>query len=181
MKTTLLILVAAILLPAQTSCRSREEQNKKAEETGQAATEKKAGFLKGVGEGLKGAGKEAIESVSEGIGEVIKGANEGFDKSMVRMEVRVPEEQKAYITASRTEVHTNDSTLKKEIIVYIVFEKDCDGKLLLKAYDNGEEEIGRSAVTIKETSDNSRFVGFPFDERTPFTLIQYLTLEYKSK
>ncbi|MDR3261670.1 MAG: hypothetical protein LBT78_07515 [Tannerella sp.] len=180
MKTTLSILVAAILL-ALTSCRSREEQNKKAEETGQAVTEKKAGFLKGVGEGLKGAGKEVAELVSEGIGEVVKGANEGFDKSMVRMEVRVPEEQKEYLTVSRTEVHTNDSTLKKEIIVYTVFEKDCDGKLILKAHDKGGEEIGRSAVTVKETSDNGRFVEFPFDERTSFTLIHYLTLEYKSK
>jgi hypothetical protein len=43
MKTTLSLLVSAIL-PALNSCGSREEQDRKAEKTGQAVTEKNAGF-----------------------------------------------------------------------------------------------------------------------------------------
>lgn len=177
------VTVGAILMVALvlTSCWSREKRNQKAEEAGQAVTEKQASFVKGIGQGLKGLGKEAVETVSEGVGEVLKGGNEGLDKSLVKIEVRVADKLKETLGATRAETNLNDSTQAKEVIVYTIFEKDFDGKLVLKAFDKGNQEIGRSVVALKEASDNSRFVEFPFDKRTSFTLIKYLLLDAKSE
>ena len=158
------------------SC-SRDAKNKRAQEKGQTLVEKEGSFIKGVGDGLKGVGKDAAESISEGVGEVLKGSNEGFDKSLIKKEVRVSEGLKDFLKATRCEISQSDSIQKKELIVYIIFEKDFDGKLVLKAFDNNDKEIARSAVEVKEKSNNSRFVEFPFDNRTAFDLIQYLTLE----
>ena len=174
---SIIFLVSILLLSA---C-SREARNKRAQEAGQTTTEEKASFIKGIGDGLKGAGKEAAESISEGVGEVLKGSSAGFDNSLVKKEVRVKEELKAFLNATRCEISPNDSLQKKEVIVYTIFENDFDGKLVLKAFDKDNAEIARSSVSIKEKSDNSRFIEFPFDNRTSFNQIQYFILEDRAK
>jgi len=177
LKLSIIFIVSVVLF---SSC-SKEARNKRSQEAGQAVTEEKASFIKGVGEGLKGMGKDAAESISEGVGEVLKGGSEGFDKSLVKKEVRVKEELKAFLKTTRCEINQNDSLQKKEVIVYTIFENDFDGKLVLKAFDKNDEEIARSSVSVKEKSDNSRFVEFPFDTRTSFSRIQYFTLENRAK
>ena len=160
------------------SCGDREKRNKRAEEKARAKTEKQASRVKGIGEGLKGVGADAVESVSEGVGELFKGAKHGLDKSIVQKDIEVAEDLLPFVTISRCEVHQNENdSIKKVILVYAVFEQDFDGKLLLKATDKNNQEIGRSSVVIAETADNSKFIEFPFDERTSFTLIKQLRLE----
>lgn len=176
-KTLSLILISVLFL---FSC-SREQRNKKAEEKGQRKVEKQASFIKGIGEGMKGLGKDAIESVSEGVGEIVKGANEGLDKSFVKIDIRVSEELAPLVQASRCEIHQNDSSRKKGVLVYTIFEDDFDGRLVLKAFDKENNELGRSAIAVTEAADNGHFIEFPFDERTSFTLINYLTLEHRAK
>jgi hypothetical protein len=175
MKKALIIITAMLMLVA---C-GREDRNKRAEDKGQTLVEKKSSYLKGIGKGLKEKGKDAAEALSEGVSEVFKGASEGFDKSLVQLDVRLSDNLKELVSVSRSEIHTNDSLLKKEIIVYTVFEKDCAGQFILKAFDKNDKEIGRSVVAIKEQADKSRFVEFPFDDRTSFSLIQYLVLDMK--
>ena len=180
-KMLTLFLVAVILL---TAC-SREERNKRAHDAGQKITEEKSNFIKGIGEGLKDAGKGAAESISEGVSEVFKGANEGFDNSQVKKEVKVSEELNAFLEVTRCEIsdgiRQKDSTLTKGFVVYTVFEKDFEGKLVLKAFDKNDKEIARSVLEVNEKSDNSRFVEFPFDKRTAFDLIKYLSLDKRSE
>jgi 5'-3' exonuclease len=173
LKLLIIIIVSVVLLFA---C-NREARNKRAQQAGQAVTEEKASFLKGLGEGLKGVGKEAAESLSEGVGEVLKGGKEGFDKSFIKKEIRVKKELQAFLNATRCEINQMDSLQRNVAVVYAIFENDFDGKLVLKAFDKNDEEIARSAVFVNEKSDNSRFVEFPFDNRTSFLQVQYLTLE----
>ncbi len=174
------LLLTTIVLVTAISCRSREERNRLAEEKAQAQTEEKASMVKGVGEGLKNTGKKASESLAEGIGELYNGANEGFDKSLVKKDIRVCDSSKEWITVSRTEQQASDTT-NKNVSVYLVFEKDCKGKLLLKAYDSGANEVGRSTMEINEKADNAHYVNFAFDARTPVSLIRYFTIEFKEE
>lgn len=175
-KSLIIILLGMVTLSA---CGDREKRNKRAEEKGQARTEREASFIKGIGEGLKGTGKEAIESVSEGVSELFKGANEGFDQSWVKVAINVAEELEPIVSISRSEIYENDSTRKKGILLYAVFEQDYNGKFLLKAFDKDDKEIARSNVLITEIADNSCFIEFPFDERTSFSLIKKLKLEHR--
>ena len=174
LKSLSFMLIASCFLLS--SCGDREKRNKRAEEKARAKTEKQASRVKGVGEGLKGVGADAVETVGESIGELFKGAKHGLDKSLVQLGIEVAEDLLPFVTVSRCEVHQNDS-IKKAILVYAVFEQDFDGKLLLKATDKNNQEIGRSIVVVTETADNSKFIEFPFDERTTLTLIKQLKLE----
>ncbi|MDR2926403.1 MAG: hypothetical protein LBU76_10740 [Azoarcus sp.] len=84
------------------------------------------------------------------------------------------------MNVTRAEVSRNASSQEQEMILYTVFEKDFNARLILKAFDKNHKEIGRSAVSVQEQSDSSRFVGLPFDSRTSFSLIQYFILEHRS-
>ncbi|MDR2926402.1 MAG: hypothetical protein LBU76_10735 [Azoarcus sp.] len=42
---------------------SKDARNKRAQESGRAVTEQQANFIGGVGDGLKGTGKDAAESI----------------------------------------------------------------------------------------------------------------------
>lgn len=179
MKQTILVLIFAFtMIGILNSCMSREERNKRAEEKGRSRIEEQASNVKGMGEALKEAGKEAMESLTEGTGNVIKGANEGFDQSLVKIDIRLADNAKEYCAATRTRVDT-DSLGKKQVISYMTFGKACKGKLIMKMFDKADQEIARSVIHVDKMEDEAMNVEFPFDQRTSFMLIKYGTLEYK--
>jgi hypothetical protein len=116
MRKLKLLIICIVSVSLFSAC-SREARNKRAQDTGQTIVEEKGSFIKGVGDGLKGVGKDAAESISEGIGEVLKGGNEGLDKSLVKKEVRVSEDLKVFLKATRCEFSQNDSIKNKDFIV----------------------------------------------------------------
>ena len=60
---------------------------KKAEEEGNGLVSIKSKMIKGAGDALKSDGKEAIASASEGIGEVVKGANQVLIKVLLEQNI----------------------------------------------------------------------------------------------
>lgn len=169
-----LIVVTAML----SSCLSSEEKKKQAEEEAREKTEKQISRAKGVGEALKETGNSAMESITEGVGEVIKGANKGFDKSFVNVEMRLSDGAKACFNATRTRIDT-DTLGNQEIISYLTFDKECSGKLTMRLFDEADQEVARSVIRVDEPADEARNVAFPFDQRTSFSLVKYGTLDYK--
>ena len=127
------IMLIAILLSCVLlfSC-SREERNKRAQEAGQIVVEEKASFAKGVGEGLKGVGKEAAESLGGGVGEVIKGGVVGIDDSLVQKEVRVADELQTILNVTRCEIGRSTSLPERIVTAYTIFDNNFDGRLVLK-------------------------------------------------
>lgn len=67
MKKTFLF-AASLSVLFMNSCLSKDEKKQKAEDEGNILVETKARFIKGIGDGLKGEGKDAAESISEGAG-----------------------------------------------------------------------------------------------------------------
>lgn len=175
MKKLLFVLATAALA----SCASKEEQKKQSEEEGNFLVAKESRFVKGIGDALKDEGKVAAESVSEGVGEVFKGFDKGFDKSLTKITVKANDDVSTYIKLGRTAKHYNDTTLKTDVIIYAIFEKDFSGKLLLKAFDKENTELGRKTLEIKKKADDVEYLSFQFDERTPLSLADTYTLEIK--
>lgn len=168
------------LIITMISCASKEERKKQAEEDGNTLVEEKSSFIKGVGDALKKDGKEAAESVSEGVGEVFNGVNKGFDNSLTKIDVSTADVFKQYIELGRTGKHYNDTTHKTDIIIYAIFKKDLKGKLLLKAFDKEKKELGRKTVEVNKKTDDAEYINFEFDERTPLSLADAYTLEIKN-
>jgi len=101
------------------------------------------------------------------------------DKSLVKINVKAADEVKEYFTVGRTGKHYNDTTYQTNVIVYTVFNKDFKGKLVLKAFDKENAEIGRKTLEVNKKTDDAKYIDFVFDKRTPLSLADYYTLEIK--
>jgi hypothetical protein len=177
-KVYLLLLVALIAVSA---CKSKEEEKNDAEATSKFLTEKKARIAKGVGEAMKGEGKEAAASVSEGAGEVLKGGSSGFDKSLVKVTVEADKVliDKGIEVSRAARLPELNSKGQEGITVYVICNKTFGGTLLMKAYDASGEEVGRSSAALKGGVDSAQYVNFYFDNRTPLNVVKKYSLKQK--
>jgi len=177
-KLTLQILVFGLSI-LFVSCLSNEEKKKKAEEEGNAMISIKSKLLKGAGDALKGDGKEAVESASEGIGEVIKGISSGYDKSINQAKVLSDTTFAKTFEIGRTEKQYSDTAKLKKVTVYLITKEAYHGQIRLKAFNQDNTEIGRSSLDIEMDVDEAKFFDFEFDKRTPLLQADYFTISKK--
>ncbi|WP_196888528.1 hypothetical protein [Aureivirga sp. CE67] len=173
MKKLLVIIFACSL----GSCLSLEEKKEKAEKEGNSIVSIKSKLIKGAGDALKSDGKEAAESASEGLGEVIKGTSSGFDKSLARVNVKSDSTFSKVFEIGRTAMNVEKDTSK--IVVYLIANKDFNGKVKLKAFDNMEKEMGRKTMPVNMKEDDAEYFDFIFDKRTPLSQVEYYEIELK--
>lgn len=78
---------------------------------------------------------------------------------------------------------TSKSTVPSEkiVTVYLVFKKDLEAPLVLKAFDKNDMEIGRAEVSVAGIADDARYVDFNFDVRTPLTNLAYCGIQFKNQ
>ena len=164
---------------AMASCSSLEEKKKAAEEEGNAIVSLKSKLVKGAGDALKSDGKEAAESASEGVSEVIKGLTSGYDKSINQAKVLADSIFLESFEIGRTEKNYSDTSATKSVSLYLISKSGYDGKILLKAFDTADKEIGRSTLTIKLDEDDASYFDLVFDARTPLLLADYFVISKK--
>lgn len=174
-KITLITLFLTLFL---SSCLSNEEKKVKAEEEGNALVSIKAKLLKGAGDALKTDGKDALESVSEGLGEAFKGITTGYDKSINQAKVLSDSTFLKTFEIGRTEKIYNDTTNIKKVTIYLIANKSFENKIKLKAYDQTEKEIGRSSKNVKIEENVAKFIDFEFDNRTPLLQADYFVISH---
>lgn len=181
MMKTIICTLTVVSVLCLSSCLSKEEKLKKAEDEGNTVVAMKSKFIKGVGDALKKEGKEASESVSEGVGEVVKGTNSGLDKSLNTANV-IPVDSVAFakvLTIGRTEKFFSESEKTKRVSVYLISNKAYQGKVKLKAFDRNQKEIGRSVVDVSLKEDDAQYFDFKFDSRTPLLQAESFSIEAK--
>jgi hypothetical protein len=163
------------------SCKNKEEQKNSAEDTAKFLAEKKARMAKGVGEAMKGEGKDAADSVGEGVGEVLKGGGSGLDKSLLKINVEIDKQlSDAGVSLGRTaRLEKKNEKGQDGVTLYFIYNKAFNGTVLLKAFDAKGTEVGRSSSPVKGTADNTQYVNFYFDERVPLNIVTKYTLNKK--
>lgn len=164
MKFKLVIIAIALIT---FSCRSKEEKLQRAEDKGSTAVSKKARFVEGAANALKNEGKEAVETASEGLGEVIKAVNTGFEKSFNDITVEADSAFAANFEMGQCDKKYSDSNGGKKVVMYLIANKNYNGKAILKAYNKSNIEVGRSSIDIVMSADDAAYFDFIFDERTP--------------
>jgi len=162
----LFVLVPLLLLPCVVACKSREEKLKAAEEAARLAADTKARAVKGVGESLQTEGKTGAESITKGLGAVVKGATKGFDAGVNEVKIAV-----APSLGSKGIQSTRASLKNQTVAVYVIFDQSYQGTMVLRALDSKNAEIGRSVMQMNETAGSARYVEFPFDSNTPMAAI----------
>jgi hypothetical protein len=167
MRSHLLLSVLSLCVLSACLCKSREEQMKDAEDKGNLLAATKAKMVKGVGEALKTEGKEAAETVTEGVSEVVKGLGAGVEKGLLAVQVEVQGELSAKgVTATRA-ARGEAGAKEHSVTVYVATEKPFTGTLELRAYDGQNREAGRAQVKLDEQQGTAKYVDFAFDPRTP--------------
>lgn len=166
----LLITVALGILLASPGCKkSREEMIQEAENQGRDLTEKKAGIVKGIGDGLQGEGKKASESVAKGASGVLKSGMQGAKEGFLELTLTASEQLTAAgIKAERAsmplEAEVPDAEKRKRSIkIYLVLDKPYTGDVTLIARDSANKELGRTKLAVKEEATGKNFL-FTFDD-----------------
>jgi hypothetical protein len=169
-RSTLLVTLALYLLATSMACqKSREEMIQEAEAQGRDMTEKKAGILKGVGDGLQGEGKKASESVAKGASGVVKSGLQGAEKGFVELSATVAESLTgAGVKVERASIPTpseipDADKRKRTVKVYMVLDKPYAGDITLVARDSDGKELGRTKLAVKEEATGKNFL-FTFDD-----------------
>lgn len=157
---------AAAVLASSCLCASREEKLKKAEDEANLAASMKARVVKGVGEALKGEGKDAAKVVGEGSGEVLKAVGVGVDKSLNQVKLSVGGELGAKGIGG-TRATLDDASKSHTVSVYVTLEKAYKGPLELRVYDGEQQEVGRAKAELDEKEATAKYVDFKFDPHTP--------------
>lgn len=174
-------LMCIIALLALSACKSKEEQKNEAESEAKFLAEKKARIAKGVGEAMKGEGKDAADSLSEGVGEVIKGGASGFDKSLSKINIELDKDlkDKGIEIGRAARLEQKNDKGEDGVTAYLIYNKPFKGTLLIKAFDPAGKEIGRATAQTKGGADDTSYVNFYFDQRTPLTIVKKFTLKQK--
>lgn len=167
MRPTLLLPVLSLCALSACLCKSREEKLNDAEDQGNLLAATKARMAKGVGEAMKKEGKEAAETVTQGVGEMVKGVGAGVEKGLLEVKLEVQGDLSAKgVTANRA-ARGEAGAREHSITVYVATEKPYTGTLELRAYDEQDREAGRVQVKVEEAQATAKYLDFEFDKRTP--------------
>lgn len=113
---------------------------------------------------------KAGEKVGSLLTEFAEGAGKGIDQKML-IDVRFDKDFKAKgITSS---VAKQDSIAEKSIVLYLIGEKEFSGKIMIKAYNEADQEIGRSTEEVTLTEDEAKYTTFKFHEEMDVQLVIY--------
>lgn len=176
------VLTGAIAL--QVAGCSRQSAEDKAKEM---ATEK-VGMAKGIGDVLQDKGTAAAESVTTGMGKVLKGVERGFEKSGRSVVVGEGARQ-AGLQATKVQLVDGSAAVEAEpagsssahaIEVYVLTDKDASGALKVKVFSALDQEIGRSRQAFKQGADEGRYVRIALDPRLDLQAISRVELDFVS-
>ncbi len=164
------------------ACSSHEEKVKEEHDKGKEMVEEKSSMVKGIGEGLTTSGKDAISALSEGVGSVIKGAEEGFDKSLTKVNLKADTSVSVYgMKIGKSGKYFSDSLKTNVVSVYTIFEEDVDHEVVMVATDAEKAEVGRSTVKVKEKEGTTKYIDYVFDKRVNIDIVKEFKLSVKIK
>ncbi len=145
-----------------------------AEEKGKALATEKIDLVKGVGEALKEKGGQAAESVAQGTGELLQGADRGFSKAFDWKLSSGPGLSAAGLSVSRVQQSPSSTGA---VDAYLVATRDAEGVLLMLAFDAQKQEMARVKVDLKMAAGEGRYQTLALDERTPVKSIREVSFE----
>ncbi len=175
MRTKLTLAAAALALASITAC-----SQKTAEEKGAELATEKLDMAKGMGDALAKKGEAAGEAVVGGLGTVVKGIEKGAVKSGRRLAsddsvkaagLQITKVQDAQVDPEKKTSHGLD--------VYVVADKDAQGKLKVQVFDALDQEVGRTSVDLKRAADEGKFINVPLEEQLNLSQISKVSFQFK--
>lgn len=109
---------------------------------------------------------QAGDAAGQVTGEFIEGAAKGIQKAFdVKLELPQNLQEKG-IEFGKATVSSDSSGTDNLLVVYVIFNKDFNGELTAKVFDDKNQEFGRSRMKIIGKKGDASFIEFHFDKRT---------------
>ena len=114
--------------------------------------------------------KETINKSGEVVGksatEFIEGVSDGVDKTL-QCELSLSQSLKDKgIKTGKFSIADTLGGKHNLLILYLIFDKDFDGTISAKVFDQDNLEMGRKALPVIDKSGEARYFDFVFDKRT---------------
>ena len=127
------------------------------------------GACKSAGDSAKNVLNKTGEVIGEGSSEFAKGLKKGvdntFDSEVVMADAL---KQKGVSYGKYSLEHDSSAANKNKLIIYLIFDKDFEGEITAKVFDQKGNEYGRSREQISAKKGDAKYIDFLFDRRTDF-------------
>lgn len=122
-------------------------------------------------EGTRQDAKAIINKSGEAVGktasEFAEGVSEGIEKTLERdLTISTDLQKKGVATGKVVIADDNNGNSNNVLSIYVIFNKDFNGKMTAKVTDKTGKESGRSVQEIIGKAGEARYIDFTFDKRT---------------
>jgi hypothetical protein len=115
-------------------------------------------------------GNERMQAATEKVGETaskaVKGLKTGIEKA-TKINIELSENLKTRgLTLGKTKLDSKNGGRHNMLNIYMIFDKKMNRNVLLKVFNNQNEEIGRTKTLISGDAGEAKYFDFIFDKRT---------------
>lgn len=162
-----------------------------AEEKAKEMATEKVDMAKGIGDVLQEKGTAAAESVTSGMGKVVKGIERGVEKSgRVAMVSEVARQAGLQVTkvqlasaapGTQTEAASGtgaDPVPAHGLDAYVLTSQDVKGFLKVKVFNALDQEIGRVKLPLAQGAEEGHYVRIPLDPQVDLHAISKVEVDF---
>jgi hypothetical protein len=115
-------------------------------------------------------GNEKLANASKNVGtsaaKVVSGLKSGIEK-VSKINIELNENLKARgLSVGKTKLDSKNGGRHNLLNVYLIFDKNIHKTVIMKVYNNQNEEVGRSKLLLMGSAGEAKYVDFIFDKRT---------------
>lgn len=108
----------------------------------------------------------ATEKVGESASKAVKGLKAGIEKA-IKVNIELTENLKIRgLSLGKTKLDSKNGGRHNMLNVYVIFDKKINRNVLLKVFNNQNEEVGRTKALISGDAGDAKYFDFIFDKRT---------------
>jgi hypothetical protein len=119
--------------------------------------------------------KQAGGKVGETLTDFVSGVGKGVDKQLI---------VKVELSKSLADLglsNTVSKAIPHGFSIYLAAAKPLKSKLVAKAFDKEDQEVGRCAVDVDFAADDAKYVSFTFQDAMDTQLVEKFLLDVKSE
>lgn len=115
-------------------------------------------------------GNEKLANASKNVGQsaakVVSGLKTGIEK-VTKINIELSENLKTRgLSLGKTKLDSKNGGRHNMLNVYVIFDKKINKNVVVKVYNNQNEEIGRTKSLIAGDAGEAKYIDFIFDKRT---------------
>ncbi len=119
---------------------------------------------------LTDSGNEKLANASKNVGQsaakVVSGLKTGIEK-VAKINIELSENLKNRgLSLGKTKLDSKNGGRHNMLNVYVIFDKKINKNVIVKVYNNQNEEIGRTKSLISGDAGEAKYIDFIFDKRT---------------